>query len=420
MAITSWIRRQFKDAVSTSDTLPGGCTAGATTLTLADGSSFPDGSVGPFIVTIDQNLATEEKVLIASRTGPTLSVALNGRGYNGTVAHVHGTSASVLHTIDAQDLDEANQAVVQTLGAIAAKGDLLVGASPNNLNKVAIGSTSQTLQVVGGTVSWVSYGSGGTAAIASAGADGVSTNYARYDHTHQGVASFNARLGTVTPTTGDYTVAQVTGAAPIASPTFTGTTTAPEFSASGLTGATAASRYVGATASGAPSSGTFATGDYIVDQTGSLWVCTAAGTPGTWQKSYPALSTAAGHLGSLYTLTTGFVTFLSTASLAVGTWLVTMNTSVFTGVAGQGVEIRVVAGTATATFEGNTSVQSVATGSGAALTVGAPLAFIATVTVAGTLAFQGIAGGTSGTPTIGATTSSGQSNATGYTATRVA
>lgn len=53
-------------------------------------------------------------------------------------------------------------------------------------------------------------------------------------------------------------------------------------SAAGLTGATAASRYVGATASGAPTSGTFAVGDFIIDQTGIMWICTAAGTPGTW------------------------------------------------------------------------------------------------------------------------------------------
>jgi len=50
----------------------------------------------------------------------------------------------------------------------------------------------------------------------------------------------------------------------------------------GLTGATAATRYVGATASGAPASGTFAVGDFIIDQSGKVWVCTVAGTPGTW------------------------------------------------------------------------------------------------------------------------------------------
>lgn len=50
----------------------------------------------------------------------------------------------------------------------------------------------------------------------------------------------------------------------------------------GSTGATAASRYVGATVSGAPGSGTFAVGDFIIDQGGNIRVCTVAGTPGTW------------------------------------------------------------------------------------------------------------------------------------------
>jgi len=53
----------------------------------------------------------------------------------------------------------------------------------------------------------------------------------------------------------------------------------------GLPGATAASRYAGATTSGAPTTGTFAVGDFIVDQSGAMYVCTVAGTPGTWQLS---------------------------------------------------------------------------------------------------------------------------------------
>ena len=55
--------------------------------------------------------------------------------------------------------------------------------------------------------------------------------------------------------------------------------------ATGLPGATAASRHAGATASGAPTTGTFAVGDFVVDQTGAMYVCTIAGTPGTWQLS---------------------------------------------------------------------------------------------------------------------------------------
>ena len=50
----------------------------------------------------------------------------------------------------------------------------------------------------------------------------------------------------------------------------------------GHAGATAATRYVGGTTSGAPISGTFAVGDFVIDQSGAVWVCTAAGTPGTW------------------------------------------------------------------------------------------------------------------------------------------
>lgn len=64
--------------------------------------------------------------------------------------------------------------------------------------------------------------------------------------------------------------------------TWTANQTAPAWIASGLTGATAASRYVGATASGAPASGTFSIGDFIIDQSGKIYVCTSAGSPGTW------------------------------------------------------------------------------------------------------------------------------------------
>lgn len=49
-----------------------------------------------------------------------------------------------------------------------------------------------------------------------------------------------------------------------------------------MTGATDATRYVGGTASGAPTTGTYAVGDYIIDRSGSLWICVTAGTPGTW------------------------------------------------------------------------------------------------------------------------------------------
>lgn len=68
-----------------------------------------------------------------------------------------------------------------------------------------------------------------------------------------------------------------------AGPTVSGEITARDFKATGMTGATAGARFVGATSSGAPVTGTFVAGDFIVDlSVGRFYVCTVAGTPGTW------------------------------------------------------------------------------------------------------------------------------------------
>lgn len=103
-------------------------------------------------------------------------------------------------------------------------------------------------------------------------------------------------------TAGTWTVAQAFNAAVTGNNTlnFTGTGSsavggtmgASAFVPAGLTGATAASRYVGATTSGAPASGSFLKGDYVVDQTGVMWICTTAGSPGAW--------TQVGSTGTVY------------------------------------------------------------------------------------------------------------------------
>jgi hypothetical protein len=87
-----------------------------------------------------------------------------------------------------------------------------------------------------------------------------------------GVSTFNSRSGAVTPGNADY-LAVASG---------------------GLTGAVTATRFAGGTASGAPGSGTFTTGDFVVDVTGRIFICTAGGSPGTWVNA-----------GSLYALLSG-------------------------------------------------------------------------------------------------------------------
>jgi len=86
------------------------------------------------------------------------------------------------------------------------------------------------------------------------------------------VTSFNGRTGPVSPTSNDYLAAAV----------------------GGIAGATAPTRYVGGTTGGAPITGTFAKGDFVVDQTGSIYICTNAGTPGTWTLPGTAAQTSAG------------------------------------------------------------------------------------------------------------------------------
>lgn len=64
--------------------------------------------------------------------------------------------------------------------------------------------------------------------------------------------------------------------------TVSGAAAAQRFQATGMTGATSSSRYVGATTTAAPTTGTFAVGDFVIGQNGKIWICTTAGTPGTW------------------------------------------------------------------------------------------------------------------------------------------
>lgn len=98
------------------------------------------------------------------------------------------------------------------------------------------------------------------------------------------VITFNGRTGVVAPGNADY-LAVASG---------------------GLPGAAAPTRYVGGTASGAPASGTFLQGDFVITQTGHVFVCTVFGTPGTWVD--------AGSLGNLVTSVFGRVGAVTAAT----------------------------------------------------------------------------------------------------------
>lgn len=96
--------------------LASGITATDTTITLADATGYPTGATGPFAIALDLGVAAEEKVLVASRSGNTLTVASGGRGYDGTTAAAHGAGSSADHVLTAVDVREANGHVNDTTG----------------------------------------------------------------------------------------------------------------------------------------------------------------------------------------------------------------------------------------------------------------------------------------------------------------
>ena len=188
------------------------------------------------------------------------------------------------------------------------------GGTPGTWVKIAsVGATAAGASAVGDTAA---AGTGGTASrvdhvhgreafaapsslsVSQAQASGTATSISRSDHQHAmpGSAVPGAVTGGATAAAGSASTLalsdHVHSTAQLAilntTNTFTtsltvsaGSVTSPAVSISGLTGATAASRYVGATASGAPASGTFLVGDFTIDQTGAIHVCSTAGTVGS-------------------------------------------------------------------------------------------------------------------------------------------
>lgn len=143
-------RNYSSTAVQT--TLSAGITNVATSLTVASTSGFP---AAPFTLVLDSGLAAEELVLVTAVAGTTLTVT---RGYDSTTAVAHNTGASVIHAHAAIDFREAGAHI----DATTAHG--------------VTGTVVGTGQAAASVVAETSFG--------AASATGVSTNYARQDHTH--------------------------------------------------------------------------------------------------------------------------------------------------------------------------------------------------------------------------------------------
>jgi hypothetical protein len=211
-------------------TLAAAITNVATTFSVADGTGYPTGVDGPFVVTLSGGTAGEEKVLCSARTGNDFTVATGGRGWDGTTAAAHSSLAAVQHTFSATDAREANAhvngtAAVHTAaavtftpaGAIAstnvqaaieevvtdanvaylakaladAKGDLIVATAADVFARLTVGTNGQALLADSAQPAGVRWG--------AAGLDPAGVQAARIDAAESTTSTALTDLTTIGP-----------------------------------------------------------------------------------------------------------------------------------------------------------------------------------------------------------------------------
>lgn len=140
-------------------TLQSSITNADTSLVLVASTGWPTGSTGPFYLVIDPDTTSEEKIKATSRTSATLNSLT--RGVDGTSAVAHSAGATIRHDFTALEADEANQAVVATLGTVTTKGDLLAATGAGALARVAAGANALPLVADSAQSTGLKYATGG-------------------------------------------------------------------------------------------------------------------------------------------------------------------------------------------------------------------------------------------------------------------
>jgi hypothetical protein len=114
-------------------------TSSDTTATITgDTTNWNNTTNGAFFMVIDPGLSTEEKVLVSTRSGSSLSSIT--RGVDGTTGAAHNAGATCYPVFTATDADQANK-VASTL---TTKGDLLV-TTGTVLDRLAVGTNDYSL-----------------------------------------------------------------------------------------------------------------------------------------------------------------------------------------------------------------------------------------------------------------------------------
>lgn len=132
-------RKYAGNAVQT--TLSATLNSGATTTTLAAATGWP--ASGPFYAVVDPGTAGEEKILVGSISGTSLSSIT--RGVDGTTEASHAIGATIYPVFTAVDADEANE-----LASTYANQGGIVYQGASTFTQLAIGTAGHVLKVNSG------------------------------------------------------------------------------------------------------------------------------------------------------------------------------------------------------------------------------------------------------------------------------
>jgi len=137
-----YIAKDYLGAVAAT-TLTTAVSGSALSLVVASGTTYPDGTNGPFVVVLDRGTGVEEKVICSSRSGNTITVLQ--RGYDGTTGQAHSIGATVEHALDAYSIKQVNTLA----NTWTTRGDLLYRNASGNPARLGVGAAGTVLK--GGT-----------------------------------------------------------------------------------------------------------------------------------------------------------------------------------------------------------------------------------------------------------------------------
>lgn len=146
MVASAYLRKEIKGGVA-AKSLAAGINDTATSITISDATGWPDGATNPFVIAIDRG-GTEELVLCASRSGTTITVYTDGRGYGNTTAASHLAGVEVAHVIDPGTIDQANRlaniltAISQVIGFNGTNPVALTGSTDGHALQVNSGEAT--------------------------------------------------------------------------------------------------------------------------------------------------------------------------------------------------------------------------------------------------------------------------------------